>query len=110
MLNLEMQILEIEIFYVAIRVQSVICTENHFKAIFTVAKKSEYREECRNDIYQKRALQVVIGYDRMRPDEEPAYDAMILRDNPCHVSGVFFTGIDIFCRFDNEIVCYYYDL
>ena len=95
--------------------QSVIhncCTENHFEAIFTVSKKSEYREEWsfRTNIYQKRALEVVIGYDRMRPDEEPAYDAMILRDNPCHVSGVFFTGIDIFCRFDNEIVCYYYDL
>ena len=68
-----------------------------------MSKISDYREECSfwTNLYQKRALQLV---DSMMPDDEPAHDVVILQENPCHLPGVFFTGIDMFGRFIGECV------
>lgn len=70
------------------------CTDNHFEPTFTVTTKSHYRKECsfRTNLYQKRVLQVA----EVNNENEPAAQEMILEENPCHMTGVFFTGIDIF--------------
>ena len=79
----------------------ILCVANHFEAVFTLARKSEYRNAWSfiTGLYQKRVL--------LDTDVESRYDdqsdqACLKADNPCHFEDqhmrVFFTGIDFICK------------
>ena len=51
-------------------------------------------------MYQKRALELID--DGTRRDEHDA--VIIVQENPCHLAGIFFTGIDMFGRDIDEYI------